>query len=748
MIVLFSQRVLSTVFVFILVAAAALALGRGRFAYGDGPVPDVVDEQQVPVYVQADSITYDRKADIYYADGQVELKWKNLVLKADSVEMNRTTRKAVARGRVALEQGDGGRMTCDRAEMNIDDQTGLIQHGVLYFDEYNLTVSGEEIERVKQDRYYVRKATLTTCSGKTPDWRITAKEVELKADGAAKIKNATFDIRNIPVMYLPYFSYPAKSERKSGVLLPGFRSNSRIGTALSLPIYWAFHPSADATFIQTYFSRRGYQQGVEVRYAPLENLEGSFQAEFLQDQAEVDEKVDYRGGVPRTEEDRWRVRMNQRAGLPLGIVSRTHVDIVSDNYYLEDFSADQDERYLRYLTSTVNMTKRQPSYLVAGELEYYRNLDALEDSNDRTIQKLPTLMFYRTQVPFMNFPLAVGWDTQVDHFWREDGVTGEVLSLNPRLSLPIRMGPYFSLIPFASWDEKVFMTQGDPEYDDQGRVAGYHAGVSLSTEFARKYGVQGKGNAWRFKHTIQPELRFDVVENVAEDDFPEEFFDVPEEDRTLSAVLTQFLTKKSSGPRGDVTIRELGRLRITQPYSIDEASGGGTGPGGEKQPFRPLRADLELRLYGDPKKHRTSSAHWGPEPNPNWYLYFDFEGAFDWYDREWADLTARIRGGDTRGDQLAISYERRELSSLDSVSRKQVDGNLRIRTFPFVNLTAHARYDQDEERFIRFGYGIEFYPSCWAIHFRHTVEPGFLGVETDHTFWVKFLLRGMGERFM
>ena len=572
--------------------------------------------------------------------------------------------------------------------------------------------------------------------------------MELKADGAAKIKNATFDVRNLPVMYFPYFSFPAKSERKSGVLLPGFRSNSRIGTALSLPIYWAIHPSADATFTQTYFSKRGYQQGVEFRYAPLENLEGTFQAEFLQDRQDVDTDVTHRGGVPREEGDRWRVRMDQTAGLPMGIVSRARLDVVSDNYYLEDFSADQDERYIRYLTSTVNLTKRHQSYLMAGELEYYRDMDAVGDSNERTIQKLPTLMFHRSQVPFMGLPVSIGWDTQADHYWRENGVTGEVLSLNPRLSLPIRMGPYFSLIPFASWDEKVFMTQGDSEYDDHGRAAGYHAGVSLSTELARKYGVQGKGNAWRFKHTIQPELRFDVVENVTEDDFPEEFFETLEEDRTLSVVLTQFLTKKSTGPRGDVTIRELGRLRLTQPYSIDEATGDGVGPGGEKRPFRPFRADLEMRLYGDPKKQRASSFRWGPEPNPNWYLYFDFEGAFDWYERDWADLTARIRGGDTRGDQLAVSYEMRELSSLDSVSRKQVDGNLRIRTFPIVNLTAHARYDQDEERFIRYGYGLEFYPKCWAIHFKHTVEPGFLGVETDHTFWVRFLLRGMGERFM
>ena len=144
---LFRQRILHTVFFYCLAVAVLTAAVSGAPAHGEGPVPDVADEQQIPVYVQADSITYDRKADIYYADGRVELTWKNLVLKADSVEMNRATRMAVARGRVALEQDDGGRMTCDRAEMNIDDQTGRIRNGVLYFDEYNLTVSGEEIER-------------------------------------------------------------------------------------------------------------------------------------------------------------------------------------------------------------------------------------------------------------------------------------------------------------------------------------------------------------------------------------------------------------------------------------------------------------------------------------------------------------------------------------------------------------------------------------------------------------------------
>ena len=100
---------------------------------------------------------------------------------------------------------------------------------------------------------------------------------------------------------------------------------------------------------------------------------------------------------------------------------------------------------LRYLISTINATKREGAYLLAGEVEYYRNLDAPMDDNDLTPQLLPAVLFHRAQTPILGLPLSVGWDVTFADFWRREGSTGQVVGLAPDTSLPIPLGSSWSV---------------------------------------------------------------------------------------------------------------------------------------------------------------------------------------------------------------------------------------------------------------------------------------------------------------
>lgn len=697
-------------------------------------LPKITPEEAVPIHIHADAVTYDRKADQYIAEGNVEIKREGMTLRADRVVLDNRTRVATAEGKVEIVQA-GDRLQGDLIEMNIDDQTGRILKGTLFFERYNLTVRGDEIQRMAEDRYRVVGATLTTCSGDVPDWRFAAKEIDLTVEGLAKVRQATFQVRNVPVMYLPYLSYPALIKRKTGFLIPEYRSSSRFGHGFSVPFFWAFHQSYDATFTQTYFTERGYQQGVELRYAPREWLDGFAYGEYIRDQQDVDPEIDHRGGAPRKREDRWRFRLEQEAALPRGVVSRAFVDTVSDNYYLEDFSKDHDERYLRYLTSTLNATKRWKAYLVAGEAEYYRNLDAPGDDNGRTPAKLPSILFHRTQVPVFDLPVSFGWDTTFEHFWREKGGKGEVIGFDPGVSLPIHLGPHFTFIPFARWQERLIITQDHARADETARRSLYHYGASLSTELARIFPFSGRGRILSVKHTLQPEFRLDVTGHSSDGDWPEDLLEPVSHDRLVSFILTQFLTSKMLGRKEQVRFRELGRLRIEQAYSLRE----------EGEPVLPIRANLELRLLEGGEGRSKSRIRRGPWEEPRRFLFADLEGFFDWYDHLWEDMSITLRGGDDRGDEIAVSYRRvKPIEGRDDYG-KQVGGSFRIRIFPTLDLMGQGRYDYESNEWIRYGYGLELHPACWAVRFTHTIEPGFGGLERDHDIRFQMFLLGLGR---
>jgi LPS-assembly protein len=703
-------------------------------------LPQIDSDTEAAVHIEADSLTYDRQADQYIAEGRVEIVRSGMILRADRVVLDNRTRLATADGKVEVLQ-EGARIWSDRIELHLDEQTGRLVRGTLFFEPYNLTVQGDEIERLSPERYRVRGATLSTCGGDTPDWRFAAKEVELTVAGEAVARDATFQVLNVPVLYLPYLIYPTRTDRRTGFLMPEYRSSARIGYGFSLPFFWAIHQSYDATLTESYFTKKGFQQGLEFRYAPSESLKGSIQGEFLHDKEDPDSLVNHRGGV-RTESDRWRVRMEQEARLPWGIFSRADVDVVSDNYYLEELSAEHDERYLRYLTSIVNATKRWDSYLLAGEGRYFRDLVAPQNDNGGTLQRAPSLLFHRVQLPVAGLPLAMGWNTSFDHFWREEGSTAEILGLAPGVSLPIELGRYFRFVPFGQWEEKLYLTQGEPGGGTDGRFGTYRYGASLSTEFFRTYPVGGE-RIQSFKHTLQPEIRYDAIGHSSQGDFPEDFLDRVPSDRLVSLALTQFLTGKVLKPSGDLGFREFARLRLVQSFSLREEMRDLDEPRDERRPFLPGLAELDLRLLGDREGRPESEIRKGVWMDPHQYLVLKFRQAYDWYDQEWDDLSATIRGGDGRGDEASVSYSWLRRPIEGTPVRKVIKANVGIRTLPILDVVGNGWYDHESDRWIRYGYGFILHPSCWAIRFSHMIEPSWGGRETDHSFRFQVYLLGL-----
>jgi LPS-assembly protein len=729
------------------------------------PLPKPETGKEIPIYIEADRITYDRQTNRYIAEGNVEIRRGATTLTADRVVLDTVTSTAVAEGNVKVVQ-DGVHLQSEQIEMNMDDQTGRIINGTIYFEPYNLTVTGREIQRVAEDRYRLVDATLSTCSGKTPDWRIVAKEAELTVGGYARVRHATFQVRKLPLLYFPYFLYPATSKRKSGLLLPEYRSSERFGQSITLPFYWAFHQSADATFFPTYFSERGFRPGLELRYAPWEALEGSVYGEYIRDQKDIEPEIEDRGGEPRKKRDRWRFTMWQNADLPGDVVSRASIDTVSDNYYLEDFS-EGDERFLRYLTSTLNGTKRWRDYLMAGEAEYYRNLNAPKDDNGITPQKLPSLFFHRSEIPALGLPMTFGWNTTFDYLWRELDGTGEVVSFSPSMSLPLHLGPYASFVPFAEVEDRFFVTQDHPQADDSGLQVAYRYGGSLSTELARTYSVAW-GDFKSVKHTLQPEIRFDGTDHFGTGDRPEDLMpgisgdpaitsteftassSLPGtlftrrelSDKLISIVLNQFLLGTFLRSNGELRFREFGYMQIVQSFSLEEQWRDLEGPEDERRPLLPLRARLQMRLYEDVEKGPQAQILKGPWALPRKFVYADLEGLFNWYDREMEGFSATVRGGDARGDELALTYR---FINRETTDRGQIGSRIRIHVLPILDLIGLARYDHEANEFINYGYGFELHPQCWAIRFTHTIEPGYLGRETDNAFSLNVYLLGMGE---
>ena len=240
-------------------------------------------------HVSADSIQYDQTADEYVASGNVSVSREGRRLTADMVRLNQKSRQAWAEGNVRLLSGQDV-LTARKMEMNLDTETGSIYDGKLFFSENHLYLTGREISKTGPATYHILDADATTCDGDQPEWHITSKDLEVTIEGYAFAKHTTFYARRLPLLYTPYFLFPVKIKRQTGLLPPEFGLSDRKGANYLQPFFWAINDSLDATFFAHYMATRGTRLGGEFRYVAGEHARGTFMIDGFEDR-KVDDGV-------------------------------------------------------------------------------------------------------------------------------------------------------------------------------------------------------------------------------------------------------------------------------------------------------------------------------------------------------------------------------------------------------------------------------------------------------------------------
>ncbi len=90
----------------------------------------------------------------------------------------------------------------------------------------------------------LQDVTFSTCPLAEEVWQIRAGTLTLdSAQHTAVARDASVDFKGIPILYLPWLSFPLDDERKTGFLFPSIGTNSRSGFELATPWYWNIGPA-------------------------------------------------------------------------------------------------------------------------------------------------------------------------------------------------------------------------------------------------------------------------------------------------------------------------------------------------------------------------------------------------------------------------------------------------------------------------------------------------------------------------
>jgi LPS-assembly protein len=687
------------------------------------------------VNIEADQLRYDKQGDVYYALGNVIITFTEGFLKADAVDYNKRTNEASADGNVVI-RSENDTLEGESIRFNLSTKTGVVNNGKAFFSDNHLYVTGTEIRKREADTYRIKDATATTCDGPHPDWKFTAQQLDVTIEGYGAVKNGTFNIRNVPILYTPYFMFPAKTKRQTGFLLPKVSYSKSInGLDINLPLFWAISDTMDATFYQNYLGKRGWKEGAEFRYQLGKDSFGTFYADYLYDTKKLAEVRDNLSRDWTDKHHRWSYYLNHENRFSPEFYLRADIARVSDHWYLRDFNKNNyflenyspvgsnkfkrvgfyADQSLASLDSKARLVKDWENYNLTTSVKYTDNLS--RQTNDETAQSYPSVTLTGINHPIFNSPVNFQFSTSYQHIYRTKGEKGHWVDANPVFSLPYHYRDYFQITPLVGFRGTAWQGRGGIE-DKNGDREIFSLGLSASTEVQRIFNFNW-GSIDKMRHGIKPEIVYSFIPNDGEENLPD-FVSGISETNTVTYVLTNSIIgrlpvaqdkKTDQSEAGNYTYLEMLRFVISQTFDIREQRS--SKPEEERRPFGLFAMDLVVQ----PHPLVSYRGQYGVDPN----------------DGEWKTINHDLAVSDRRGDAAIIEYRYTQdlFEQLNLNLIGNVTNDIYLRYLQRRNLLDH----QDLEKTYILGY----HKQCWSI------ELGYASLYNDTRFMVSFSLYGLGK---
>ncbi|HEY6451051.1 MAG TPA: LPS assembly protein LptD, partial [Steroidobacteraceae bacterium] len=323
--------------------------------------------------IHADELTYDRNGNNLEASGAVRY-----------------------RDPVVLLQGDSGHYSEAGAHFS---------HGQFQLLQQSGHGSAEQMSMTPDKVITLQRVTYSSCPPPRADWLIRARELTLDtAAGRGVGHDATVAFEGVPIIYLPWISFPLSSARQSGVLFPDFGTSSQSGAFLAVPWYWNIAPNQDATFTPTVYSSRGFDLGAEYRLL-TEATRGSVDGNLMPYDRQTGDSRSFLRLI-----DRYQLGWNTRID--------TSVENVSDGKYFEDFTQGTESTSTAFLTRSIGIGHRDDIWNLRAEMIDFQTLDYTLPVDERPYIQLPRLTAAALWSPQGWSQLQTGFDSELVNFTR------------------------------------------------------------------------------------------------------------------------------------------------------------------------------------------------------------------------------------------------------------------------------------------------------------------------------------------
>lgn len=276
-----------------------------------------------------------------------------------------------------------------------------------------------------EEIYNIGNTIVSSCSIKDPLWKVVFNKSSYeKNKNYMKVYGAKLYMWDVPILYMPYFAFNTKKERRSGLLFPKLGLSTRDGLIYEQPIFLAFDQDWDIELNPQIRTNRTNGLYGTVRFADSEFSRGEFRvglfhdlntytlnqnnrnsnhygAEFIYDSSKIF------SNLPFKMQDGFYTNLIYLNDIDYVNLQKNKIGHFGDGYFQE---------------SRLNYLLTNSDYYMGVNAKYFIDTTAL--SNSGTMQLLPSFTFHKYYAPMLNsIPLNYSFDMQIANYTRRTGAT-------------------------------------------------------------------------------------------------------------------------------------------------------------------------------------------------------------------------------------------------------------------------------------------------------------------------------------
>lgn len=388
----------------------------------------------------------EKQGNVYTLRGDVEIDFRNYILRADEIVYNQETGEVEANGKVVLDGGPHDEhITASHATYNVESDSGKFYDvlgsigtrvrgkSVMLTSPNPFLFHARQVEKTG-DRFIVIGGSVTTCTLPRPKWTFNAEKIDVVVGEDAKMYHANFRIFKMPIFYFPYATQPVDNfGPRTGFLIPQLGQSSRKGFILGDSFYWSINRSMDTTVGAEYWSRRGWAQHGNFRARPSEKSYVDFRYFGVLDRGDPSTHQD-QGGEEAT--------LNAELELKHEIRGVATLDYLSRYVFRQAFSETFTQAVNSEVKSVAFLARNYNGYSFDLMASRYQNFQSTTPGDEIKIIHAPSLELSTVEQRIAGSRFMYSYDVATESVSRrEPGFVTDTLvgrfDIHPSLTVPL-----------------------------------------------------------------------------------------------------------------------------------------------------------------------------------------------------------------------------------------------------------------------------------------------------------------------